>query len=319
MTEQKPSLPRLVVAILLAATVFGSACSSSTPTPFPAVPALPPRPPPVSAPDWVTGAICAAECDPDAPVAVGELINIFERLEAAVGTPASRRSELEALPQSFCPDGCTGFVLTRPQLAEVSWRWLGSPGWPLIERGFVINEVAVAQTLFGRRLAGVDLECDTDCFATRQDVTDLVTAFWRSGWLAGVVVGETIPPDLIGDVPFWSNAAWEPADQLCLDPDGKARYGYYSGVLCVSPELDPQLRYDVAVHEVGHLWQSLIGQWNASLQKESDADCWAHLHGAQFTGYVTTGCEDDAQAQRILLAYADSLGFASTELTVGAG
>lgn len=149
-----------------------------------------------------------------------------------------------------------------------------------------------------------------ECAATADDLRETVAELALKNLLRGLDPRFPIPPDLVGVGPFWTVTPWSRQDLSCLDQQGHSRYGSYNGFhVCVSPELSQRLRQDVALHELGHVWQR-----NFDLQPpgdlvgiENDADCWARLHNAK---WVTNdlGCLSGRAREDLLARFAYSLG-----------
>lgn len=263
-----------------------------------------------SAPPWIDSALCDENCE--ALLTMGGLLDTLERLEAEIDAAPNQRDRLIGLPYSICPRDCPDRFLTLAQVELVLWRWLGSPGWPLIGSGVIGSDEAMARAFFSRAAPATHLACEQHCGARRSDLRRAVAVLHEEGYLKGLRPGSPTPDDLVGAAPFWSAMSWTPVDDLCLDPSGRARYGTFNGTrICVSPELDPELRRDVARHEIAHWWQRWALSYTPIEGVEADADCWASLHGATWMHYEPTGCRDAEHRAGIVNAYAASVGLGS--------
>lgn len=256
-------------------------------------------------PEWISVALCHETCAE--LLTMGQLTQTLVTLEAPIGSAPEQQQRLESLGWSICPDTCPDRFLTRSQVELILWRWLGSPGWPLIGTGPITSDEAMARSYFAHVIPGSSLACQDTCEARLRDVKNAIAELQLRGQLKGLSPRSPAPSDLVGVAPFWSATSWHPAGYLCNDLSGRARYGYYTGGrVCVSPELDPDLRRDVARHELAHHWQVWSG--TSITDVEAEADCWAALHGASWFSYVPDGCSDAGQRQELLDAYAVSLG-----------
>lgn len=258
---------------------------------------------------WVDAALCAGECDPTEPLTMGATIDALQSMEAEITSSAQRRDELDALTGSICPGACPDRFVTRSELRLVLWRWLGAPGRPLIGAGYASSDAEIASAFFSQHLGEIPLDCTDTCAADRADLDASIAMLARRGFLESLRAQHPGPADLMAVSPFWTMPQWHPTDELCLDPEGDERYGFFDGRLCVSPELDADLRRSVAIHELAHVWQRWALAYRGNqLDVEADADCWAAIHGASWFNYVPTGCRDDEQRRQILTIYAQSLG-----------
>ena len=257
-------------------------------------------------PDWLDTRLCTETCDE--LLTAGTMLDLLADLEGSTDPPPGHGERLTGLTYSFCSTSCPDRFLTRTQVELVLWRWLGSPGWPLIGSGRIASDTAMAAAFFNHRAPAAALLCETTCEAREADLRRALDALARRGQLDGLAPRTAAPSDLIGVAPFWAAAEWYPDDELCTDSAGSSRYGFYDGRICVSPELEAALRRDVARHELAHFWQHWHDNGPDAGSWEPDADCWAALHGASWFNYVPAGCRDRAHREALIDEYAASLG-----------
>lgn len=124
-------------------------------------------------PDWIGDALCEAACDE--LLTMRELTSTLSELEASVGPSAIRQHRLVGLGFSICPHGCPDRFVTRSQVELIMWRWLGSPGWPLVGTGHVASDQAMASAYFAHVVPDASLGCAETCEAQAADLRQAVT------------------------------------------------------------------------------------------------------------------------------------------------
>lgn len=242
-------------------------------------------------------ALCGAACEnSEAPLTKQLTTNLFAILHGELGPAAPIEQVATFLECSTMQQRCDEPV-NLDQLEHAFWLWLGAPGAVIDDEpsGDLAQRSLSNLTGVERSPAG----CAVPCGATTFDFLNIVSALAERGYLGGL---GGAPPVSAG--PLWTLPNWRIGE--CNDSTGESRWGWYDyaferNELCVNSDLPADHQRDVALHELGHMWQRSLGM--AVIDTiETDADCFASLHGADFTNYVPQGCIDSEHRQQVQAA-----------------